>query len=487
MASLEALRDEHYGIKQEHEAIRREMAGLNQRHSALSERHAAYAARLDQFGQQGPANGGMARAPAPRAREAWSKPQSTPAKPASPTYSGYSPPTSPMRGPIAMSDIIDKSLKGSKKMDTWEKQTDPRKSTSSIDRCEKMMKEAFGRYFSDRGKSAQQSPVTALQTVLRTLDANHSGKVSVKEFKALRDVLQFSAHDATMEALFQRFDLDRNNHIDTAELAQLLLDPQGTATSTAKSCIARMREVLCYRAGGFPSLAAIGRQFNIIDRDNSGELSKEEFGIMLSTFFTYYGITWTRKEKESLTMFFDKDGSGRISYDEYLAAVRGEMNEFREEWVKQAFDVLDTKRQGFISVNDMMSRYDISQNPAVKSGKIKPAEAQQEFLNNYDLNKDGTITFDEFLKVYQLISASIDSDDYFELMMRNAWHISGGQGWSENTANRRVLVQYTDGRQSVEEIQQDLGLDIYDQAAVVARLNRQGIKNIAKIEVLGAV
>ena len=26
------------------------------------------------------------------------------------------------------------------------------------------------------------------------------------------------------------------------------------------------------------------------------------------------------------------------------------------------------------------------------------------------------------------VSASIDDDDYFELMIRNAWHIPGGQG-----------------------------------------------------------
>ena len=46
----------------------------------------------------------------------------------------------------------------------------------------------------------------------------------------------------------------------------------------------------------------------------------------------------------------------------------------------------------------------------------------------------------------------IDNDDYFELMVRNAWHLSGGEGWSENTSCRRVLVTHTDGRQTVEEI-----------------------------------
>jgi hypothetical protein len=66
--------------------------------------------------------------------------------------------------------------------------------------------------------------------------------------------------------------------------------------------------------------------------------------------------------------------------------------------------------------------------------------------------KDGKVTPAEFKKYYANLSSSIDEDDYFELMIRNAWHISGGEGWCENSSCRRVLVVHTDGRQTVEEI-----------------------------------
>lgn len=50
-----------------------------------------------------------------------------------------------------------------------------------------------------------------------------------------------------------------------------------------------------------------------------------------------------------------------------------------------------------------------------------------------------------------MISANIDEgpagDDYFELMLRNVWHISGGEGWCANTTCKRVLVVGEDDSQ----------------------------------------
>ena len=48
-----------------------------------------------------------------------------------------------------------------------------------------------------------------------------------------------------------------------------------------------------------------------------------------------------------------------------------------------------------------------------------------EFLSQWDtINKDGTVTLEEFVNYYADVSASIDDDEHFELMIRNAWHLA---------------------------------------------------------------
>ena len=134
-----------------------------------------------------------------------------------------------------------------------------------------------------------------------------------------------------------------------------------------------------------------------------------------------------------------------------------------------------------------MNVYDFTWHPEVRSGKKTIKEAAKEFLSQWDKqDKNDSITVDEFEDYYKDISASIDDDDYFELMIRNAWRIAGGQGMAANTANRRVLVTNKDGSQSVQTINNELGMNAKDMSSVRERLGRQGIDG-AKVELYGGV
>ena len=59
---------------------------------------------------------------------------------------------------------------------------------------------------------------------------------------------------------------------------------------------------------------------------------------------------------------------------------------------------------------------------------ISPEQAAQELLASFEQGGEinGIVTWAEFLDYYKGLSLAIDDDNYFELMIRNAWHISGG-------------------------------------------------------------
>ena len=57
-------------------------------------------------------------------------------------------------------------------------------------------------------------------------------------------------------------------------------------------------------------------------------------------------------------------------------------------------------------------------------------------------------------------------------MIRNAWHISGGEGWCANSSCRRVLVTHNDGHQTVEEIKNDIGMGKLNPINLKSKFNK---------------
>eukprot|EP00941_MAST-03F_sp_MAST-3F-sp1_P002355 g2355.t1 len=234
---------------------------------------------------------------------------------------------------------------------------------------------------------------------------------------------------------------------------------------------------------GARGIISLGRKFRIIDDDNSGALDLQEFKKAISE----HSMNLNDQELHSLFNYFDRDSDGTVNFEEFLGTIRGKLNDRRKSFVQQAFATLDVNGDGIVDSTDLIGRYDASKHPEVLAGRKTTEEVFKEFLDTFDAgDKDGTIHPDEFLRYYEGVSASIDEDDYFELMMRNAWHISGGEGWCENTTNKRVLMTDSRGRQTVEEIQNDFDIDKSDKDAMVANLRNQG-KDVQDISTVGNI
>ena len=235
---------------------------------------------------------------------------------------------------------------------------------------------------------------------------------------------------------------------------------------------------------GSSGFIGLQRKFRAMDKDGSKTLSKQEFKFALQDM----GLKLNDGEVYGLFEYFDLDKSGTIDFEEVLHIVRDPLSEKRLDLVHMAFGVIDKDGNGVVDAEEVASSYDASMHPAVITGAKTKDAVLREFLDTFDVGGevDGKVTRDEFVNYYHNLSASIDNDDYFELMIRNAWHIAGGDGAAANSANRRVLVTSTDGNQKVETINNDLGLKADDKEGMVARLRAQGV-NAANIELYGGM
>ena len=92
--------------------------------------------------------------------------------------------------------------------------------------------------------------------------------------------------------------------------------------------------------------------------------------------------------------------------------------------IRQAYNKLDKNGDGSVTLDDIALIYDVSKHPDVVNLKKNPLEVYKDFMKQWDTQvADGIVSFDEFLDYFRDVSASIDDDQYFELMMRNAWKL----------------------------------------------------------------
>ena len=147
--------------------------------------------------------------------------------------------------------------------------------------------------------------------------------------------------------------------------------------------------------------------FEQIDKDNNGKLTKDEFDSALVSMH----IPCTKADSELLFKFLDLDGSNEINYDEFIKKLKRSGIKLRsnaEELVfkiydaitkanltlREAFDIFDKKRLGFITKQDMKDAFS-SMNFGIENKVV------DEFFVLADLNNDKSINYDEFYRLFE--------------------------------------------------------------------------------------
>lgn len=80
-------------------------------------------------------------------------------------------------------------------------------------------------------------------------------------------------------------------------------------------------------------IKGIARIFKAMDDNGNHQLDVDDFRWGLID----YGITITKEEACKVMDHFDRDKNGTVDFDEFLRALKGDLNDFRKSFIQQAY------------------------------------------------------------------------------------------------------------------------------------------------------
>lgn len=316
---------------------------------------------------------------------------------------------------------------------------------SQIDRLEAALREHLGLHAGAGG------PPRAARLILSECDPSRSGKVDQKLFiSTFNRRLNVDAPGVPqgpggglVQALFCRYDMERTGIIAADNLVDAL---QGGSTGArCVRLIGRLREGLHAHSGGLEDLRLVKLEWDAqaskeaTDRGSMACIPREKFSQGVSELAKRSCLEVTAAEMNALVTTFEPPSEplaapiasngnaskirseSAVAYGEFALAVRGpSMSGQRRRLVQQAYQALQMSGRALVP-HHLALRYDVSKHPGVIDGSLSKSEAAMAFLAPWKDHAESVVNVDAFCERYEWVSAEIESDAHFELMVRDAW------------------------------------------------------------------
>lgn len=136
-------------------------------------------------------------------------------------------------------------------------------------------------------------------------------------------------------------------------------------------------------------IAEFKEAFSLFDKDGDGTITNKELGTVMRSL----GQNPTEAELQDMVNEVDADGNGTIDFPEFLTMMARKMKDTdSEEEIKEAFKVFDKDGNGFISAAEL-------RHVMTNLGEKLSDNEVDEMIREADVDGDGQINYDEFVKV----------------------------------------------------------------------------------------
>lgn len=174
--------------------------------------------------------------------------------------------------------------------------------------------------------------------------------------------------------------------------------------------------MLCL-ARGASGIYNLGRSFRRM-ADHGDHLSLDGFRKVLQD------LKMDCSKEEATEIFNEHRSNGHINIKQFLFDLRL-LTELREAMIDKCFKKADKGGNDVISINDLRRTYSVKKHPLYVNGDEDKEEIMKRFLATFEQgdNPSAKITHEEFLNYYAGISASIEEDGYFDLLLREEYNL----------------------------------------------------------------
>ncbi len=143
--------------------------------------------------------------------------------------------------------------------------------------------------------------------------------------------------------------------------------------------------------------------FNNIDENGDGKISKEELFNGLQSYLASEGDK-LKQDVELIFRHLDTDHNGYIEYEEFIRAAVDKEYFLNGDFIKFAFNYFDRDGNGNITLEEVKNLF--YQNEKNKTN-VKAQEQLQKCFDENDINHDGSLSFDEFVKMMKNIISNV--------------------------------------------------------------------------------